>query len=47
MEAAYGRRITGEGHTYRERQKGRVHCRECREEMVAGSLLIHLMTQHG
>ena len=27
LEAAYGRRITGEGSTYRERQKGRVHCR--------------------
>ena len=25
LEAAYGRRITGEGPTYRERQKGRVH----------------------
>ena len=28
-EAAYRRQITGEGPTYRERQKGRVHCREC------------------
>ena len=30
-EAAYGRRITGEGPTYWERQKGQVLCRECRE----------------
>ena len=29
-EAAYGRRIVGEGPTYREHQKGRVHCRECK-----------------
>ena len=37
----------GEGPTYRERQKGRVSYRECGEEMAAGSLAIHLMTQHG
>ena len=47
MVAAYRRRITVEGPTYREHQKGRVHCRECREEMAAGSLASHLMTQHG
>ena len=29
---AYGRRITGEGPTYRERHKGRVQCGECRGE---------------
>ena len=29
--AAYGRRITREGPTYRERQKGRVPCRDCGE----------------
>ena len=46
-EAVYGRRITGEGPTYRERQKGRVHCRECGEGMAAGSLTSHLMTQNG
>ena len=33
-EAAYRRWITGEGRTYRECQKGRVSCRECREEMA-------------
>ena len=26
LDAAYGKRITGEGHTYRERLKGRVSC---------------------
>ena len=46
-EAAYGRRITGEGPTYREPQKGRVCCRECGEEMEAGSLVSHLMTHNG
>ena len=45
--AAYGRRITGEGPTYRERLKGRVSCRECGEFLVAVSLASHLMTQHG
>ena len=46
-EAAYGRRVTGEGPTYRERLKGRVSCRECGYLMVVGSLEIHLMTKHG
>ena len=46
-EATYGRRILGEGPTYRELQKGRVHCREYREEMAAGSIASHMMTQHG
>ena len=35
-EAAYGRRMTGEGPSYWERQKGRVQCRECGEEMATG-----------
>ena len=45
--AAYGRRITGEGHSYRERQRYRVACEECGEQLAVGSLLSHLMTQHG
>ena len=32
-QAAYGRRVTGEGPSYRERQKGWVQCRECGEDM--------------
>ena len=47
LEAAYGRQITGEGPTYREQHKGWVQCRECGEEMAAGSLAGHKMTQHG
>ena len=47
LEAVYGRWITGEAPTYREIQKGQVHCRECGEEMEAGSMASHMMTQHG
>ena len=46
-EAEYGRQIIGEGLTYRERQKGWFQCRECGEEMEAGSVVGHKMTQHG
>ena len=46
-EAVHRRQIMGEGPTYRERQKGRVPCREYGDEMAAVSLAIHLMTQHG
>ena len=28
--AVYGRRITGEGNSYKERQRDRVECEECR-----------------
>ena len=37
----------GEGPAYRDPQKGRFCCRECGEEMTAGSLASHLITQHG
>ena len=47
LEAAYGRRVTGEGPTYRERLKGQVSCRECGELLAAGYLTCHLMNQHG
>ena len=46
-EAAYGRKMAGEGPIYRERQKGQVECGECGKEMVAGSMASHWMTQHG
>ena len=46
-EAAYGRRVAGEGPTYRERLKGRVSCRECGKLIAVVSLTSHLMTQHG
>ena len=47
LEAAYGRRFTGEGPTYRGGLKGRVSCRECGELIAEGSLTSCLMTQHG
>ena len=43
----YRRRITGEGKSFRERQRERVACGECGAEIAAGSLSIHLMTRHG
>ena len=46
-EAAYGQNMTGEGPTYRERQRERVECGECGKEMAAGSLASHSMTHHG
>ena len=46
-EAAYGRRVTGEGSTYKERLKRQVSCRECGEFLAAGYLTSHIMTQHG
>ena len=46
-EEAYGRRITGEGRSYAERQRKRVACRECGEFLAVGSMSSHLMTQHG
>ena len=42
--ASYGRKMTGEGPTYRERQKKRVQCGECGKEMVAVLLASHRMT---
>ena len=44
---AYGRRITGEGRSYAERQRERVECGECGEVIAVGSMSIHLMTRHG
>ena len=44
---AYGRKFIGVGPTYRERLKGQVACGECREMLAVGSLLSHMMTQHG
>ncbi len=35
---AYERMMTGQGPTYRERQRQRVTCPECQEELAAGSL---------
>ena len=38
--------MTGEGPSYQERQRGRVQCKECGEEMAFGSLAGHMRTQH-
>ena len=43
----YRRRITGEGKSFRERQRERVACGKCGVEIAAGSLSGHLMTRHG
>ena len=43
----YRRRITGDGNSYRERQRERVACGECGAELAAGSLSSHLMTRRG
>ena len=45
--AAYEKKMTGEGPTYRERQREWVLCGECGKEMAVGSLAGHMMTQHG
>ena len=46
-EAEYRQLMTGEGPSYRERNKGLVQCRECGEDMAVVSLAGHMMTQHG
>ena len=43
-EVAHGRRMTGEGPSYRERQRRRVQCKECGEEKALGSLVGHMRT---
>ena len=46
-EEAYGRRITGEGRSYAERQQERVECVECGKFLVVGSMSSHMMNRHG
>ena len=46
-EAAYRRRMMGAGPSYRERHRGRIQCKECREDMSIGSLEGHMQTHHG
>ena len=38
--------MTVEGPSYQEEQKVQVHCRKCEDEMAAGYLAGHRMTQH-
>ena len=44
---AYGRRMTVEGPSFKGWQKGRVQCRECREDMPARSMAGHMKIQYG
>ena len=37
-QAAYGRRLTGEGKSYEEQQRDRVECEECSEQLAVGSM---------
>ena len=41
------RQMAGEGHIFKERQRERVLCPECRKELAKGSLVAHHQTQHG
>ena len=43
----YSRILTGDGSSFRERQRERVACGECGAELAAGSLSSHMMTRHG
>ena len=46
-DKAYTRRMTGEGQSFKDRQRERVICPECRKELVKGSLVADRQTQHG
>ena len=43
----YGRRMKGEGPSYRECQKVRLQCKECEGEMALELMVGHIRTQHG
>ena len=45
-DAAYKRRATGEGETFRERKQARVSCTLCRVTVTAFSLKGHMLSQH-
>ena len=47
MEVTYRHIMTGDGPTPRERKREIVTCGDCGQEMAAGSLDSHRMTQHG
>ena len=46
-QEAYGRRLTGEGKSYTERQHEWVECAECGEQLAVRSMSSHLVTRHG
>ena len=39
--------MSGKGRTFKDRQRERVLCLECRKEIAKGSLVAHRQTQHG
>jgi len=43
---AYNRRVTGEGPTFRDRQRAHVTCPDCGIRITRASLLRHLQSQH-
>ena len=46
-EEAYGRRVTGMGRSYTDRQREKVECGECGEVLAVKSMSSYLMTRHG
>ena len=44
-EVTYRRGMKGESPSYQERQKGRVQCKECREDMALGLMAGHMRTK--
>ena len=47
LEVAYKRQMIGVGISYRERQRVRVQCLECGEDMALRLLSVHIQMQHG
>ena len=45
-EAAYKRKIEGEGDSYRQRKRRRVACTECGKDLAVGSVRAHMRSQH-
>ena len=45
--AFYGRRVTGSGTLYGEKQRSWTQCKKCGEEKALGLLVGHMQTHHG
>ena len=46
-QAAYGRRLTGEGNSYKKQQRDQVEYDECGEHLAVGPMSSHMMNRHG
>jgi len=46
-DEAYRHRMTGAGHSHRERKRLKVTCPECNAELAGSSLRAHMESQHG